>query len=389
MNASNPRATNRVTAGMTEVIDLRRAEDPRDVVHRVCHALADGQLVVLPTETQYTIVGSALNSQAVEKLSKVRQGQAIDLVLRSADESRDYWVNPPAVIQKLSRRCWPGPVVLSMESAAVGGLFAQLPTSTRDLWHDSAVRFRIPAAPIWNEIQRLTPAPLVSLSDRVESDSPPHSPAQCSQVFGDTAALLVDDGACRYGENTTVVHASSNSSWSVQVPGIVSARNVGRLASEVYLFVCTGNTCRSPMAEALFRHMLAERLQCPADELMDYGYLVVSAGLAASIGAPASPEGIELLKDQGIDLREHESQPLTEQLLVQADHIYTMTRHHREAILAERPDLHDRVRLLNSSGSDVSDPIGGGPEVYRACLAEIQQELQSILDQLPSRAKPA
>lgn len=374
---------------MTEVIDLRRAEDPRDVVHRVCHALADGQLVVLPTETQYTIVGSALNSQAVERLSQVRQGQAIDLVLRSAEESRDYWVNPPPVIEKLSRRCWPGPVVLSMESSSVGGLFSRLPATTRDLWHDSAVRFRIPAAPIWNEIQRLTPAPLVSLSDGVSTASPPHDPAQCPQYFGDSAALLVDDGACRYGENATVVHASSDSSWTVQVPGIVSARNVGRLASEVYLFVCTGNTCRSPMAEALFRHMLAERLQCPPDELMDFGYLVISAGLAAAIGSPASPESIELLKDRGIDLREHESQPLTEQLLIQADRIYTMTRHHRDAILAERPDLHDRVRLLSSTGGDVSDPIGGGPEVYRACLNEIQQELQWILDQLPSKAKPA
>lgn len=384
-----PLARTRTLDGMTEVIDLRRAEDPRDVVHRVCHALAEGELVVLPTETQYTIVGSALNSEAVTKLSHVRAGQSLDLVLRSAEESRDYWVSPPAVIEKLSRRCWPGPVVLAVDSTAVGGLFTRLPESTQNLWSNSAVRFRIPAAPIWNEIQRLTPAPLVALADANSADAPPHEPGQCANYFGDSAALMVTDGACRYGENVTVVHAGADNGWTVQTPGIVSTRNVGRLASEVYLFVCTGNTCRSPMAEALFRQMLSERLRCPADELMDYGFLVISAGLAASIGAPASYEAVELLKERGIDLREHESQPLTEQLLMQADHVYTMTRQHRDAILAERPDLRDRVRLLSSSNRDVSDPIGRGPETYRECLEEIQHELQLILNQLPSKGNCA
>src|SRR5690606_38607488 len=101
----------------------------------------------------------------------------------------------------------------------------------------------------------------------------------------------------------------------------VSERMLARLAGEVYLFVCTGNTCRSPMAEALFRKMLADRLECREDELMDHGFVVISAGLAAYKGAPAAPESLEILRREGIDLSAHESQPVTEELLFHCDHI--------------------------------------------------------------------
>ncbi|MEQ9068753.1 MAG: hypothetical protein RLO18_18610, partial [Gimesia chilikensis] len=60
----------------------------------------------------------------------------------------------------------------------------------------------------------------------------------------------------------------------------------------MYLFVCTGNTCRSPMAEGLFRKLLSDKLGCQEDELSDRGYIVASAGLAAAMGAPPSPEGV-------------------------------------------------------------------------------------------------
>ncbi|ODA28302.1 hypothetical protein A6X21_00895 [Planctopirus hydrillae] len=165
---------------------------------------------------------------------------------------------------------------------------------------------------------------------------------------------------------------------------------MGRLASEVILFACTGNTCRSPMAEVLFRKLLAEKLNCPEEELVDHGYVILSAGLAAAIGAPANPEAIALLADEGLDLRNHESQPLTERLLQQVDMIYTMTRGHRDAILAERPDLASRVRTLSPGGKDIADPIGGGRDVYRSCKQVIETHLQQIIQDLLSlRSHPS
>jgi protein-tyrosine phosphatase len=168
----------------------------------------------------------------------------------------------------------------------------------------------------------------------------------------------------------------------VEKIGVVSERMLARLAGEVYLFVCTGNTCRSPMAEALFRKMLSDRLKCREDELLDRGFVVISAGLAAYKGAPASPEAVELLGDEGMDLSGHESQPVTEELLLHCDRIFTMTRSHREALLSAFPELAGQVRLLSPQGRDVSDPIGAGMEEYVRCRDEIASALEDLLDEI-------
>src|SRR5690606_12191134 len=124
-------------------------------------------------------------------------------------------------------------------------------------------------------------APLILSADRLGHVEPFRTVAELEGRFASACDLVIDDGPCRYGEPTTVVRIDDGQ-WSVQSPGVVSETAVGRLASEVYLFVCTGNTCRSPLAEGLFRKLLAERLQCTEEELFDRGYVVASAGLSAA-----------------------------------------------------------------------------------------------------------
>jgi protein-tyrosine phosphatase len=155
-----------------------------------------------------------------------------------------------------------------------------------------------------------------------------------------------------------------------------------RLASLMVLFVCTGNTCRSPMAEALFRTLAAERLGCRPDEIESRGVIVASAGLAAWGGGGASAGAVEAVSEMGGDLGSHESQPLTEPLVRQADVILTMTAAHRNAILAQFPEAGGRVMMLAPDRKDVIDPIGGSLETYRTCARQIQGHVAARMDTL-------
>jgi protein-tyrosine phosphatase len=137
------------------------------------------------------------------------------------------------------------------------------------------------------------------------------------------------------------------------------------------------------MAEGLFRKLLAERLKCPEDELVDRGFVVASAGVAAAHGSPPTPEAVEILADRGVDLRGHESQPVTAQLLSQADQIFTMTRSHRDLLVRDFPEMAESVRLLARDGADVNDPIGAGSDEYRRCADQIEEYLQGIMAELP------
>lgn len=142
------------------------------------------------------------------------------------------------------------------------------------------------------------------------------------------------------------------------------------------LFVCTGNTCRSPMAEALFRDMVRER----AD------YQVSSAGVAAAPGMPASKHSAALLKARGIDLDSFKSRMLDRQILEQATHVFAMSSHHMAAIADEFPAHSDKVYLVSEfvaedalRGRDLSDPFGQGRSAYEQTLRDLEIILPSLL----------
>ena len=102
---------------------------------------------------------------------------------------------------------------------------------------------------------------------------------------------MLDDGACRYGQPSTVVHATAGG-LSCLREGVVSQSALERLSSMIILMVCTGNTCRSPMAEVLMRRLVAEKLGCRVEELDQRGVLIASAGIAARTGSgPARSRG--------------------------------------------------------------------------------------------------
>jgi glycine hydroxymethyltransferase len=142
------------------------------------------------------------------------------------------------------------------------------------------------------------------------------------------------------------------------------------------LFVCTGNVCRSPMAEGILRHALRGRGD----------YRIVSAGLGAAEGQPPSPYAVQALRELGIDISALRSRMLTAEMVREADYILGMTHSHIDTVMILFPYAAEKTFLLrefdetlDTFEKDISDPIGGSYEVYLNCRDQIEQGIASLM----------
>ena len=216
---------------------------------------------------------------------------------------------------------------------------------------------------------------MVLTSANISGNPAPTTAEGVVEQLGDEIPQLLDDGPTRYGGASTVVRVQGDR-WEMLREGVIERAAMNQFVKPVIAIVCTGNTCRSPMAEALLREQV--RTKFGSEDAVR----VLSAGVAAGQGSGASPQSVEVMGKRGLDLTGHSSQQLSDNLMNVADLVLTMTRGHRAAILAAWPNMHERVFTLRRDGGDISDPVGMPVDVYEDCATQIDGELAVWLDNL-------
>ncbi|MCI0701507.1 MAG: hypothetical protein L0241_10535 [Planctomycetia bacterium] len=333
---------------MPTVIDWSSTVEPSELVRQGRDALTEGLAVVLPGDCGY--------------LALWKSGTRVELPAPALFpwELGDLGLEIPSLARRLMFRAWPAPLIVEFPASG------EVPAAVNGFG-----RFRYPDHPLCEAI-------LPAIADRgpiLVADTGDSTADAALERLGSSVGLVVDVGELPVAKPSVV--RVEGSGYRILEVGAFAREEIERLAARIILFVCTGNTCRSPLAEGLTKKMLADRLGCSVSELPARGFWVLSAGVSAFGGGPASGESYAVAEEFGADLSGHVSRPVNPQLLAAADDVIAMTAGHLHTLQTRFPGLGS-ARLLCGE-SDLDDPIGAGQEVYRECARTIVQHLERFL----------
>jgi protein-tyrosine-phosphatase/tRNA A37 threonylcarbamoyladenosine synthetase subunit TsaC/SUA5/YrdC len=357
---------------MATVLDWNPTVDPAEVLSVTREAIEAGRVVVLPGDCGYVALVNPAAPDAAQHLAALATGGAAPpaVLAWNAEDPQGLGLPVSTVARRLMYRAWPGPLAVAV--AGDPQWPTEWPPAVREaLAASGQVRFRCPEHPICEAL-----VPALALPVLVVDTFRPTAEAALD-LADDDGATAVSAGELEVAGKPTVA-TFRGAGFEVTEPGLFAVEELEKFAARIVLFVCTGNTCRSPLAESLAKKLLADKLGCDPEELPRRGLWMLSAGVATHGGDPAADDSVTVAAEFGARLDGHESRPVNPELLAAADDVITMTRGHAAALAARFPGVGPTPRLL-CGDADLDDPIGAGTDVYRACARTILSNLDRLI----------
>lgn len=368
----------------TRIVKIDSLEKGVSEIQEGALLLDEGGLVAFPTETVYGI-GCRVESESINRLDEVKGRSAekrYTLHIAGAEELAKYVPNAGFRGRKLISKVWPGPLtmVFELSESELARQREKLGAEVFDiLYRDESIGVRCPDDPIAKMLLSEAKREIVAPSANLAGEKPAVMAHEVEAVFSGKIDMIIGragekEGRRRGKTSSTVVKVAGGKVDILRV-GAISEDLILDMSMVNILFVCTGNTCRSPMAEWFCRKYLSEKLGCDIDATERMGYKVGSAGVMGLGPTPASAEVVSIFADLGIDVSGHRSRQIGEDLLGESDFVFVMSERHREIVLDVCAEVGDRCMLLDGGG-DVSDPIGQGRRIYDVCAAHIEKAVR-------------